>query len=182
MGRPATPETKRAVTAALLDPAETRSRAQLARDYGVATRTVSRWSRELGIDPAERFSTADTAAATKAATDRRRAKRSELADKLLDEAQLLLERLHRPWLVWNFGGKDNTYEEQLLDEAPVEAVRNVFTTAAIAIDKSIAIDRHDDQDGDQGAAEILSALGATLAGYAVELGREQAGAEQDEEA
>ena len=166
MGRPADAKTRRAVEAALQDPSDTRSRAQMARDYGVAPRTITRWARELGIPPDERFSTSSIAAATKAAADRRRAKRAALVDKMLDEADALLDRLRQPWLVWSFGGKDNIYNEHVLPEPPVEAVRNALTTAAIALDKSVVVDRHDNAGNDDDAAALLADLGATLADYA----------------
>ena len=183
MGRPADAKTRRAVEAALQDPSDTRSRAQMARDYGVAPRTISRWARELGIEPAERFATSTTAAATKAAADRRRAKRSALVDKMLDEADALLDRLRQPWLVWSFGGKDNIYNEHVLPEPPVEAVRNALTTAAIAIDKSVAVDRHDEQGAsDEDAARLLADLGATLADYAARTAGQRSDEHEQQEA
>ena len=59
-----------------------------------------------------------------------------LAQKMAVAAHDLLDSLDGEYLVYSFGGKDNTYEEHTLERPPVEVVRNAVTTAGIAFDKA----------------------------------------------
>lgn len=47
----------------------------------------------------------------------------------------MLDDIDGEYLVHNFGGKDNDYNEHLLDTTPVEVKRNIITTAGITFDK-----------------------------------------------
>jgi len=84
---------------------------------------------------------------TKAATEARvadnQAKRAALETQFLDEAKEDLDRKHQPFLVFNFGGKDNTYEEHLLESPPTGDIRNLTQSAAIAVDRSLKLADHD---------------------------------------
>lgn len=149
-----------------------RSRAAIAREAGVSTRTVQRWAEALGLtDP---WSTADTAAATAAATDRRRALRSQLADELLQvEVPMLRERMRTPMrktILVGRGMGEQTPELVDEDDAVVaRGLQSLITSVGIAVDKTIAIDKHDHVDaGDDAAGELLGKLFDGLgAAYAV---------------
>lgn len=140
-----------------------RSRAALAREAGVSTRTVSRWADELGLtDP---FTTRDVRAATEAATDRRRALRSTLADDLLlVEVPRLRALMAGPWrktLIVPGGGFEPPTLEQIVEDDVLVArgLKDLHTALGIAVDKTIAIDRHDVQvEGDDAAAHTLGRL------------------------
>ncbi len=54
--------------------------------------------------------------------------------------------MDKPHLVFNFGGKDNTYEEHLLQSPPTGDLKNLMVSAATAIDKHIVLERHDATD------------------------------------
>lgn len=104
---------------------------EIAKEVGVVPSTISRWAEREGLP----FDRSKTAAATKAHTVDLAAARIRLAEKMHAAAEDMLDRIDDPYLVYNFGGKDNTYEERTLDTAPVEVRRNIIVTAGIAFDK-----------------------------------------------
>lgn len=137
-----------------------RSRAAIAREHGVSTRTVQRFADQLGLrDP---WNTADTRKATEAATDRRRALRSQLADQLLTEdIPLLRAQLREPMRkTVVLPGPDGASTERVdEDDAVVARARQaLMTSVGIAVDKTIAIDKHDVQDDADQAGEVLGKL------------------------
>lgn len=84
-------------------------------------------------------------------------RRATLAARFTEEAEQLLDQMHRPHLAYNFGGRDNTYEEHQLDEPPVDAKRALIQAAREAMRTVLDIDRHDNK-GDEGAAAVDSWL------------------------
>lgn len=155
------PAVRAAALTALNDPTDQRSRAQLARALGVSTRTVSRWAEDAGlVDP---FTTRDTRAATEAATDRRRALRSDLADKLLLlEVPRLHDHLAGTWeRVVVLPGPDGAVTERVReDDATIaRALKELHVAIAAATRTTIDIDKHDVRvaDDDQ-AGQVLGKL------------------------
>ena len=70
-------------------------------------------------------------------------RRAGIAARLTEEAEKLLDELHGEYLVYNFGGKDNTYEEHTLEAPPTEAKRALVSTVREAMRTVLEIDRHD---------------------------------------
>lgn len=128
-------------------------RNQIARDCGVSTATVSRIAKAAGLE----FDRSQTRAATSAREVDLAALRTRLAEKMADRSERMLDRLDSPYLVYNFGGKDNTYEEHTLDSPPVEVERNAVATAGIAFDKLTRIVERD-SSGTDDAVGMLGAL------------------------
>ena len=63
--------------------------------------------------------------------------------------------------MYAFGGKDNDYNEHMLDTAPVEVQRTAVATAGIAFDKATKfLDTSD--EGTKDAKSLLSDLGKAL--------------------
>lgn len=77
--------------------------------------------------------------ATKQATEARQidlaAGRTRLAEKMLAASEGMLDGIDKPYEVFNFGGKDNSFNSHVFDTPPVEVRRNIITTAAITFDK-----------------------------------------------
>lgn len=166
---PIDPAVYAAIDAALLDQADTRSRAQMARDLGVAPSTVGKRARLLGLD--DRFATTGTTAATKSAADRRRALRSDLADKILTEdIPLLRKQLHkREWrrtVLVGRGMGEQSVEQVDEDDAVIgKARKDLVTAISSAMGTAINVDKHDlGGEGDNSAA-LLAELGDTLREY-----------------
>lgn len=104
----------------------------IARELGVAPSTVSRWAKRVGLS----FDRSQVAAANAAHTIDLAKARLELAQEMAATGLELLRTRHGEYLVYAFGGKDNDYNEHTLDRPPVEVIRNIVTTAAIAFDKA----------------------------------------------
>lgn len=154
MGHPRISAARRAAALDAIRQPAGRSRAQIAREHEVSTRTVQRIADDAGItDP---WNTADTKAATAAARDHLRARRAVLSERFLAESAKLLDRMTGPFVVFAFGGKDNEFNSATLTDVPTADLRNLMTSAAVAFDKHLAADRH---DGDTDADDAVSMLG-----------------------
>jgi transposase-like protein len=144
----------------------------IARDHGVSIGTVSNIAKET--DSADAFERSRTENATIARRADCAALRAATSQRFLDEANHLLDELHRPHIAFNFGGKDNTYAEHELRAPPPAEKRNLIVAAATAFDKHLAAERHDGKgDGDAvRARSLLSELGHALGMAAEQLGSE----------
>ena len=130
------------------------SASAIARELGVAKSTVSRWARAEGLS----FDRSKTAEATAAKSIDLAAARTRLAEKMAARAEQLLDSLDGKYTVYNFGGKDNTYNEHELDKPPVEVIRNAVTTAGITFDKlSRIVEKDPDVSGAQSVVQSLEA-------------------------
>lgn len=125
----------------------------IAKELGCAPSTVSRWAERAGVV----FDRARTAAAVKAHTVDLAAGRIRLAEKMLAASEAMLDGIDGEYLVYNFGGKDNDYNEHLLATAPVEVKRNIITTAGITFDKLTRIVEKSDTGLEQ-AVGVLDTL------------------------
>lgn len=118
--------------------------------------TVSRWANAEGLSFKDR---AQTATANAVREFDMAAARVRLAEKMTANADRALDGLDGPYLVYSFGGKDNTYAQHELTEAPISARREAQTLAGIAFDK---LTKAIEGTADGGVAEgkaMLVALG-----------------------
>lgn len=107
------------------------SRNAIARETGISTGSVTRICTAAG----RAFDRAATKDATRARAADMAQARTALAWRLDEAANSMLDMLGKPFVVFNFGGKDNTFNQATLDTPPVEAVRTIITSAAIVFDK-----------------------------------------------
>jgi transposase-like protein len=117
---------------------------QAARDHGVSAASVSKLAKDAGVNGA--FKRSQVKEAVEARAVDIRAERQATSARFLRKCNEFLDRTERPHLAFAFGGRDNTYNEHLLDEPPVDALRSLLTAAAIAFDKHLAQDKHDADD------------------------------------
>jgi transposase-like protein len=129
----------------------------IARRLGVSPAKVSKWAKAEGLS----FDRSQVATANAAHRVDLAAGRIRLAEKMLAAAEDMIDRIDDPYLVYNFGGKDNTYAETTLDSAPVEVRRNIITTAGITFDKLTRIVENDGAGADD-AKSMLAQLGRAL--------------------
>ena len=162
-------DVRAAIEAELLEPRDPpRSRAAIAAEHDVSPRTINRYATALGIPPEEAWKTDVIRAATEAATDRRRHLRSQLADELLNvevpALRELLARGHaggwRKTIALPGVGSDQVDEDDYNVARGAAALHGSIKTA---IDTTIAIDRHDQGDGDDEARKALGNLFGALA-------------------
>jgi transposase-like protein len=132
------------------------ARNAIARKHDVGPATVSRIADEAGLD--QPFDRTETKNATEAKQADNRALRAELSRRLLVKAGEFLDQIDQPHIVFNFGGKDNTFEQRTLPKPPTGDIRNLVVSAATAIDKHIVIDRHDSGAGVDEAVSLLDRI------------------------
>lgn len=128
---------------------------EIARRHGVAPSTVTKLAETERIEGA--FERSQTENATRAVIADSKAARAAIAKRLLAKADQLLDQMDQPHVVFNIGGKDNIYTEHLMDRPPTADLRNLMVTAATALDKHLALDRHDATDPG-GVASLLGSL------------------------
>ncbi|MFE3449641.1 hypothetical protein ACFXJ8_11965 [Nonomuraea sp. NPDC059194] len=111
----------------------------IATEHGVAPSTVAKIARDNGLG----FERTKTKNATEAKKADNAALRASTSRRFLEEANRFLDDLHKPALVWNFGGKDNTFNSKELPAPSTADKRNLIVSAATAIDKHLVIEKHD---------------------------------------
>jgi hypothetical protein len=171
---------RRAAILAAIEARDGRSRAQLARDFEVSPRTVQRIADDAGIESP--WDTTGTRQATAAARDHLRARRAALSARFLEEADRLLDKMHGPFVVFAFGGRDNEFNSATLAEPPTADLRNLMTSAAVAFDKHLAADKHDADAGEDDAVSMLGRLAEGLAAAHRQLSAAPADDESDDDA
>lgn len=114
---------------------------EIATQFGISKRSVQKIANEYGVTSEE------ARAATQNATDALRKTnaqlRAEISAELLDVAREALRDMRRQAVIYNFGGKDNTYNERTVERPPTGDRRNLATIAAIALDKHKMLDAYD---------------------------------------
>lgn len=110
-----------------------------------------------------------TAAATQAKVIDAKARRAALELALLEDAERLRSQIWAPTKVYNFGGKDNTYNERDVDEPPNADKLKLMQAVGIAVDRSIKISDHDADTGITEAIGTLDSIADALAQVAADL-------------
>lgn len=142
-----------------------KGRNEIAREHNRSPSSISKIAHAAGLN----FDRSKTEVATKAKQADNRARRAELAPRFLDKAEEALDqiagalaRMSGPTLVYNFGGRDNTYEEHVLDSPPTEVlraaaatVRDLMQTAKTASSAVLEMERVDQPQAGYGALEQL---------------------------
>lgn len=133
--------------------AEGLARNEIARRVHISAGSVTNICRDAGLT----FDRSETKQATEARQVDLAAGRIRLAEKMLAASEGMLDVIDGPYEVYNFGGKDNTFESRVLDSAPVEVRRNIITTAGITFDKLTRIVEKSDTGLEQ-ALGVLDTL------------------------
>lgn len=107
---------------------------------------------------------ASTATATKAKTRDAAARRADLQLLLLDDVEKLRKQMFAPTTVFNFGGKDNTYEERQVDEPTFADKLKIMQAVGIGIDRHVKLAQH---DAGQGATAVIGLLQQTAAALGI---------------
>lgn len=129
---------------------------EIARELRIGSSSVSRIVRAAGL----RFDRTATEIATRARTIDLADARTTLLQKMAVASSDMLDEIDGPYLVYSFGGRDNTYEEHLLDSPPVEVRRSVITTAGLTVDR---VARYLDSRPTDSVAEAESVLDQFMA-------------------
>ncbi|NUO58985.1 MAG: helix-turn-helix domain-containing protein [Hamadaea sp.] len=136
-----------------------RSVRDIAADIGTTKSTIDRRLKHLGIS----LDRSSTEAATKANMADAKSRRAALQLALLEDAERLRAQMWSSAVVFNFGGKDNTYEERTLDKPPFADQLKIMQATGIAIDRSLKLDLHDSG----GSTTVIGLLQQTAAALGI---------------
>ncbi|MFF9199972.1 helix-turn-helix domain-containing protein [Streptomyces sp. NPDC014779] len=126
----------------------------IARELGRGTRTISVEAAAMNLS----FDRSQTEEATRARMADLAEKRSILADALTDDALRLSAQMWEPTVVFNFGGKDNVYEEHPVAEPPPADKRALMAAATSAAAQSLRLVPPADEDGSEQVGSLLTSL------------------------
>lgn len=130
--------------------AKGKSRNDIAKALGRSGSTISKTAARLGLS-FERGP--EVQAATKAKVADAKARRAQLQLDLLAKAAELLDRIDKPALAFNFGGKENTYAEREISEPTFTDKHKIILGVSTAVTASIKIDEHDKADDTHSAID-----------------------------
>ncbi len=116
----------------------------ISRETGIHQRRVSAIAAELGLS--FQRGGARTAVATEARKYDAASRRASIEAAALSSAAKLLEQMWQPTRVYNFGGKDNTYEETTHPEPPFADKRAIATSVQALMQTALKIAEHDKAD------------------------------------
>ncbi|GAA5056395.1 helix-turn-helix domain-containing protein [Streptomyces similanensis] len=136
-----------------------KARNEIARAIKRSPSTVSKLASELGLS----FDRApEVAAATAVRKADLAARRTAFAERLQDIAEREADKMSRPTLYWEWGGKDHKYAEKTQPEPTAADRRAIMGIVATALDRSLKLV----PPKDDGAAESRSVIGDLMAGLA----------------
>jgi hypothetical protein len=138
-----------------------KSRNDIMRATGRSAHIVTKTVKDAGLSFDR---TGQVAAATAARQADNKARRAQLVSRLYDRAEEFLEQVDKPHVVFNFGGKDNTYEERTLDRPPTPDIRNLIQSASIALQRAADLEAI---DADTGAHAVIGLLQQTAAALGI---------------
>jgi len=117
---------------------------KVAKRFGISEYSVRQIGREGGMSSLASVATREL---VKNAIEQQRSndaeRRTALASRMLDVAENALDDMSNPCVVYNFGGKENSYNEHELSKPGFADQRNLMIIAATAIDKHRVLDQYD---------------------------------------
>ncbi|NNJ04159.1 helix-turn-helix domain-containing protein [Streptomyces sp. PKU-MA01144] len=157
--------------------AEGCGRNEIARRLTRSPRTISVEAAAMGLT----FDRTATEEATRARVADLAEKRAILADALTDDALRLSAQIWQPAVVFNFGGKDNTFEKRDVPEPPALDKKALMAAATAAAAQSLRLVPPQDDGGNEAAQSLVGQLMTGLAAvYRTQQATEQAPPADDE--
>lgn len=132
----------------------------ISREMGICNAVVSRTAEHLELT----FERSRIEAATAARLADLAERRSILAEQLTSDAERLRKKLWEPTFVYAFGGAQNVYTSEPVDEPPPADKRSLMSTVGIAVDKSLKLAPV--ETSGSGADDAKSMLGKLAQGIA----------------
>ena len=128
-----------------------RSLHSIAAEMARSKATVSRYAKALGLS----WDRSMQAHAVEAHQLDAKSRRALLRLNLLDDAERLRRQLWEKTLVFNFGGKDNTYEERFLKKPPIADQLRITQSVSTVV---TTIERLEKMDADEGVEAVVGML------------------------
>ncbi len=125
-------------------------RNEIARTVGRSPSTITKICNAAGIT----FDATTTARATEAHAHDLRVRRQQLLDRLIEDAERLRQQIFAPAMVHNFGGRDNTYNSETIEEPTFRDKRDLVSSIATIVGRIIDAEKIDhDRTGDLAAID-----------------------------
>lgn len=124
--------------------AKGKGRNQISRETGIHQKRVSAIAAELGLSFAR--GGARTAVATEARKADAASRRARIEEQALASAEKLLAQMWSPSKVYNFGGRENDYNEVEHAEPPFADKRAIATAVQALAATALKIAEHDRAD------------------------------------
>ncbi|MFY1658565.1 helix-turn-helix domain-containing protein [Micromonospora sp. WMMD1274] len=124
--------------------ADGKGRNAISRETGIHQKRVSAIAAELGLS--FQRGGARTAAATEARKADAATRRAAIEEQALAAAEKLLDQMFSKAKVFNFGGKENDYNERDFDEPPFADKRAIATSVQALMQTALKIAEHDRAD------------------------------------
>ncbi|PRX23485.1 helix-turn-helix domain-containing protein [Actinoplanes italicus] len=134
--------------------AEGLSRNKIAKLAKRSQATVSKVCAEAGLS-FDRHLVAEAVAARVVDAAHRRAK---LQDEALAGAQRLMEQMFTESKIYNFGGKENDYNERSVPEPPFRDKQSIAIAVKALADTALKLAEYDKDTGDEGEKSMLTDL------------------------
>lgn len=134
---------------------EGKSRNDIARLVGRSPGTITNVAR----DAQRTFDRTATKAATEAKQADNAARRARIVEKMYSRAEELLDAMDRPVEVFNFGGRDNTFNKEVVEQPTFQDKRHIAGSVKMLVDGASDLESVD--RGSQGLPAILE-LVATI--------------------
>lgn len=145
---------------------------QIAAELGIGLASVSKYAKLLGVS----FDRSATEAATAARVVDARARRAELAVRLLEVANAELDRLSRPHRVHAFvGGQAPTYLEHVLPQPDAPSRLAIARTVATLLDRHVRLAEMGSNAELEATTSMLGNLQVALHRYCEDADRPAAG-------
>jgi len=141
----------------------------IAKALGRSRSSIDRRLRalETGIDRTS------TVAATQARIVDGKARRAVLREQLLGDAERMREQLFAPTTVFNFGGKDNTYEEREVERPPFADQLKIAQAVSTLVGTLERLEKLDADSGIVEAVGMLDQIAAAIEAAAGKLGDQE---------
>lgn len=136
-----------------------------ARCLKTTTAVIVRRRKVLGL----RSDRTATAAAVEAHRVDAKMRRAAIAEGLLEDVEKLRAQLFAPATIFNFGGKDNTYEERSISEPVFADKLKILQAVGVAVDRHIKLVEHDADSGVSETVGLLDGIAAAIKATAAEI-------------
>lgn len=157
------PITKREIAKVVKLHGEGLSRNAIAKQIGRSNAAVTKIAKAQGLS----FDRTTTMQATEAAKADAAKLRAQLELDYLADAQRLRAQLWKPAKAFNFGGKDNTYNETELDEPVFSDKLKIMQASVAATNASLRIEASRGEGGVAAARSLVADI-ASFFGYGAE--------------
>ena len=115
------------------------NRTQIARATGILETDLTDILREEGLV----LDLTRVKARNKGRLEEAAEQRSRIMRKMMNASESLLSQMDQPAIVFNFGGRDNTFAEVELEAPPIADKLRLMQAAGIGVDKALALAAHD---------------------------------------